>query len=48
MLENKKDKGTEIELPEEAKKLLNIMIHNSVEDFLRMNEWKDKSKGANN
>jgi predicted naringenin-chalcone synthase len=48
MQEKKKDKGTKIELPEEAKKLLNIMIHNSVEDFLKMKEWEKEAKGANN
>lgn len=36
MLEKKKDKGTKIELPEETKRLLNIMIRNSIENFLKV------------
>lgn len=39
---------TNIELPEEAKKLLDTMIHNRVEDFLKKREWRENAEGINN
>jgi len=39
---------TNIELPEEAQEVLDTMIRNIVQDFLKQKEWKEKSKGTNN
>ena len=39
---------TKIELPEEVEELLNTLICNIVEDFLKVKKWQELSEGTNN
>ena len=39
---------TNIELPEAAQEVLDTMIRNLVQDFLKQKEWKERSEGTNN